>query len=95
MYRPTSRRDKDAADRHESVATRPTIDPCRASVNHASIDIWTDCLSTLDRQVDHVSTTLDRYVGRVSIAGINRHSNAGAFSTHDPDHQIILDYVKK
>ena len=60
-----------------------TIDPCRASVDHVSIDIWTDCLSTLfDRQVDRVSTTFNRYVGRVSIAGIDRHS--GAFSTHDP-----------
>ena len=49
-----------------------------------SIDIWTDCLSTLDRHVDRVSTTLDRYVGQVSIAGIDRHSTAGAFSTHDP-----------
>ena len=39
---------------------------------------------SVDRQVDRVSTTLDRYVGRVSIAGIDRHSTAGAFSTHDP-----------
>ena len=31
-----------------------------------------------------MSTTLDRYVGRVSIAGIDRHSTAGVFSTHDP-----------
>ena len=38
----------------------------------------------VDRQVDRVSTTLDRYVGRVSIAGIDRHSTAGAFSTYDP-----------
>ena len=50
-----------------------------------SIDIWTDYLSTLDRHVDRVSTTLDRYVGRVSIAGIDCHSTAGAFSTHDPE----------
>ena len=49
-----------------------------------SIDISIDCLSTLDRHVDRVSTTLDRYVGRVSIAGIDRHLAAGAFSTHDP-----------
>ena len=39
---------------------------------------------SVDRQVDRVSTTLDRYVGRVSIAGIDRHSTAGAFSTHNP-----------
>ena len=31
-----------------------------------------------------MSTTLNRYVGRVSIADIDRHSTAGAFSTHDP-----------
>ena len=30
-----------------------------------------------------VSTTLDRYVGRVSITGIDRHSTAGAFITSD------------
>lgn len=36
---PISRCDKDAASQHESVATRPTIDPCRASVDHVSIDI--------------------------------------------------------
>ena len=39
---------------------------------------------SIDRHVDRVSTTLDRYVGQVSIAGIDRHSTAGAFSTHDP-----------
>ena len=39
---------------------------------------------SVDRQVDRVSTTLDRYVGRVSIAGIDRHSTTGAFRTHDP-----------
>ena len=60
---PISRRDKDAASQHESVATRLTIDPCRASVDHVSIDIWTNCLLTLGRQVDHMSTTLDQYVG--------------------------------
>ena len=41
-------------------------------------------IDSVDRQVDRVSTTLDRYVGRVSIASIDRHSTAGAFSTHDP-----------
>ena len=59
-----------------------------------SIDIWTDCLSTLDRHVDRVSTTLDRYVGRVSIAGVDRHSTAGAFSTHNPS-IVVLSFKKK
>ena len=56
-----------------------------------SIDIWTDCLLTLDRNVDRVSTTLDRYVGQMLIAGIDRHSTAGAFSTHDP-RILFTDY---
>ena len=30
-----------------------------------------------------MSTTLDQYFGGVSIAGINVHLTAGAFSTHD------------
>ena len=58
-----------------------------------SVDIWTDCLLTLDRNVDRVSTTLDRYVGQVLIAGIDRHSTAGAFSTHDPND--LHNYVSR
>ena len=42
-----------------------------------------DCRLSVNQQVDRVSTTLDRYFGRVSIAGIDQHSTAGAFSTHD------------
>ena len=56
-----------------SVECRPCVD---RHIDGLSIDTRPTC--------HRVSTTLDRYVGRVSIAGIDRHSTAGAFSTHDP-----------
>ena len=50
-----------------------------ANIDLLSTDMSTECRSTGRSSVNHTR------VGRVSIAGIARHSTAGAFSTHDPN----------